>query len=160
MRRATAEDLPRIIAIYNATDSEGSTVDTERASIESRRLWFETHSDVRPIFVQEQEGTISGWLSFQDFYSRPAYNGTAEISVYVAPEYHGRGVGSCLLQGAIGCCTRLHIHSLVAFALSDNVASLALFKKYGFSQWGLLPDVAELGGQRQSLTLLGLNVAR
>jgi L-amino acid N-acyltransferase YncA len=156
MRRAKTEDLPRIIAIYNSTD--GPTIDAERVSIENCRLWFETHSDARPIFVQEQNDIVTGWLSFQNFYSRPSYRGTAEISVYVASEYRGTGVGSALLQGAIACCPRLHIGNLVGYAFADNVASLALFKKHGFSEWGYLPNVAEVGGQRHSLTILGLSV--
>ena len=40
--------------------------------------------ETRPLWVVESEqGEIQGWLSFSNFYGRPAYSGTAELSIYL-----------------------------------------------------------------------------
>ena len=84
-RIARFEDLPRIVAIYNATiPSRMVTADLEPVSVESRVPWFEQHDpDTRPLWVVARDGDVVAWLSFSSFYGRPAYARTAEISVYI-----------------------------------------------------------------------------
>ena len=98
-RVARREDLPQIVAIYNATiPSRLVTADLESVSVASRVRWFEEHSpDFRPLWVVDAEGQVAGWLSFSSFYGRPAYNRTAELSVYVHAEFRKRGIASYLL---------------------------------------------------------------
>jgi phosphinothricin acetyltransferase len=96
MRLATREDLPRIVDIYNATiASRKATADTDWVSVEERLPWFNAHNPTsRPLLVEERHGTIIGWLSFEDFYGRPAYAATAEISIYIDAHHRGAGVGA------------------------------------------------------------------
>lgn len=93
-RVATREDLPQITDIYNATvPSRLVTADTEPVSVESRIAWFNEHSPAsRPLWVCEGAGRIQAWLSFSSFHGRPAYNQTAEISVYVHESFRRRGL--------------------------------------------------------------------
>ncbi len=88
VRDATADDLARIVEIYNAAiPGRLATADTAAVTLASRRAWFREHdAERRPLWVSTGEGgSILGWLSFQSFYGRPAYHATAELSVYVAP---------------------------------------------------------------------------
>jgi L-amino acid N-acyltransferase YncA len=41
--------------------------------------------------VENDESEIIGWVSFQDFYGRSAYDGTAEISIYLDEKFRGKG---------------------------------------------------------------------
>jgi L-amino acid N-acyltransferase YncA len=154
---AALEDLADIVNIYNATiPSRRVTADLEPVSVESRRKWFEEHSpELRPIWVMKEDGHIIAWLSFQSFYGRPAYLATAEVSIYVAEAYHGRGIGSMLLEKAIQECPRLHILTLLGFVFAHNEPSVKLLKKFGFSEWGYLPQVANLDGIERDLVILG-----
>lgn len=154
---AALEDLADIVNIYNATiPSRRVTADLEPVSVESRRKWFEEHSpELRPIWVMKEDGHIIAWLSFQSFYGRPAYLATAEVSIYVAEAYHGRGIGSMLLEKAIQECARLHILTLLGFVFAHNEPSVKLLKKFGFSEWGYLPQVANLDGIERDLVILG-----
>jgi phosphinothricin acetyltransferase len=95
MRLSKEEDLPAIVAIYNSTvPTRQATADTVEVSVESRIDWFRQHEpDKRPLLVHEQDGRIVAWLSFQSFYGRPAYDCTAEISIYIMPEERGKGLG-------------------------------------------------------------------
>ena len=74
-RDATFDDLPAIVAIYNSTvPSRQVTADLEPVSIESRHAWFHAHGpNTRPLWVVEEAGRVIAWLSFSDFYGRPAY---------------------------------------------------------------------------------------
>jgi len=160
IRDAEPKDRLRIVEIYNTTiASRQVTADLEPVSVESRRQWFEEHSsDHRPLWVLEEQGQIIAWLSFQSFYGRPAYNATAEISIYIAPEQRSRGLGSFLIGKAIEASPSLHIRTLLGFVFGHNEPSLVLLRKFGFEQWAVLPDVAELDGIERDLVIMGRKI--
>lgn len=161
MRLAEERDLPAIVAIYNSTvPTRQSTADTETVSVESRKDWFRQHTpDKRPLLVHEKDGRVVAWVSFQSFYGRPAYDPTAEISIYIAPDCRGHGLGRALLAEALGMTRSLDIKTVVGFVFSHNEASIRLFKSLGFELWGKLPDVAEMDGKEYSLSILGKRVS-
>lgn len=160
LRHAVETDLPRIVAIYNSTvPTRQSTADTVPVSVASRQAWFDRHTpDRRPILVHETHDTIDGWVSFESFYGRPAYAHTAEISIYVAPEARGRGLGRRLLEDAIRRSPELGIRTLVAFVFSHNTPSIGLFLGCGFNCWGELPGVAEMDGREYGVSIYGLRI--
>ncbi|EHB67911.1 MULTISPECIES: GNAT family N-acetyltransferase [Paenibacillus] len=157
---AVMEDLPAIVDIYNSTiESRKVTADLEPVTVESRIRWFEEHSeDHRPLWVMRFGSEIVAWMSFQSFYGRPAYNGTAEISIYVNEKFRGIGAGSILIAKALEECPRLRVSNLVGFVFGHNEPSLKLLRKFGFEQWGLLPGVAELDGVKRDLVIVGRSV--
>ncbi len=159
-RNAMREDLPHIVAIYNATiPSREVTADVDPVSVQSRIRWFEEHSpDFRPLWVVEAEGQIAGWLSFSSFYGRPAYDKTAELSVYVHADFRKRGIASSFLTQAFTRSPDLGIDTLLGFIFGHNLSSLALFGKFGFRRWGELPKVALLDGVERDLVIVGRRV--
>ena len=156
-RNAVESDMPRIVEIYNSTiPGRMVTADTEAVTVESRMKWFEEHTPgKRPLWVVELEGTIMGWVSFQSFYGRPAYDATAEISIYLDETARGKGFGTKILQHAIESSTAFGIKTLLGFIFSHNQPSLKLFRKFGFEDWALLPDIAVLDGIERSLSIVG-----
>jgi phosphinothricin acetyltransferase len=160
IRDAVEADLPTIVAIYNETiHGRMVTADTEPVSVESRVPWFREHSaEHRPLRVVEDGGAVLAWLSFQSFYGRPAYDATAEVSVYVAAAHRRRGLGSRLLSEAIDCAPALGLRTLLGFIFAHNEPSLALFERFGFERWGLLSRVAELDGIERDLVIVGRRV--
>lgn len=160
IRDATEADLATIVAIYNAAiPGRLATADTEPITVESRLNWLKAHtSTTYPLWVMESDRKIIGWLSFQPFYGRPAYHSTAEISIYVSPEFHRRGVGKQLLQQAIAYSPAIQINTLLGFIFAHNEPSLKLFEKFNFSEWGYLPRVAELDGIERDVAILGLRI--
>ncbi|MFZ7127128.1 MAG: GNAT family N-acetyltransferase [Desulfobacterales bacterium] len=158
MRIATESDLPRIVDIYNSTvSSRQSTADTEPVTVEQRLDWFRRHTaGRRPILVHETDGVVGAWVSFEPFYGRAAYRRTAEISIYIAPEHRGRGLGRAILGEAVAMAPGLEINTLLAYVFSHNQPSLRLFSALGFAEWGRLPGIAEMDGREYSLSILGL----
>lgn len=161
IRDATEADLDAIVQIYNsAIPGRMATADTEQVSVESRRAWFREHDSARrPLWVAVTDESISGWLSFQSFYGRPAYHATAELSVYVAPSHQRRGIGRALLARAVDQAPQIGLRTLLGFIFSHNEPSLRLFRRFGFQQWALLPRVAELDGIERDLIIVGRRVA-
>jgi phosphinothricin acetyltransferase len=160
-RLARADDLPAIVAIYNDTvASRLVTADLEPVSVASRRAWFEAHGSARrPLWVVEQQGQVAAWLSFSDFYGRPAYAATAEISVYVAAQVRRHGIAGTLLQRAVQAAPGLGVRTLLGFIFGHNEPSLRLFTRAGFARWGHLPRVARLDEHERDLVLMGLRIA-
>lgn len=162
-RNATIEDLPLIVSIYNSTvASRMVTADTEPVTEDSRKGWFVEHTpEHRPLWMieNEQQETI-GWISFQSFYGRPAYNQTAEISIYLSETFRGKGYGKSILQYAIDQSPKLGIKTLLGFIFSHNKPSLKLFQTLGFETWAHLPDIAILDNTERSLDILGKRVAK
>ena len=160
-RDASLEHLPRIVEIYNSTvPGRMVTADTEFVSVESKVRWFHEHSaNKRPLWIIEDENdSILGWVSFQSFYGRPAYDGTAEISIYLDPAVRGKGIGKKALQFAMDRSGTLKIKTLLGYIFMHNAPSLSLFRSFGFEQWALFPNVAELDGIERSLIILGKRV--
>lgn len=155
------DDLPAIVAIYNSTiPSRQVTADIEPVTVASRLSWFNEHSaDKRPIWVVEDAGRILGWLSYSNFHARAAYAHTAEISIYLAHDARGKGLGAYLLAEAVAFAPTLDIHTLVGLIFGHNEPSLKLFARFGFKRWANMPGVATLDGVERDLVIVGKRVA-
>lgn len=161
-RNATLDDLPVIVDIYNSTiPGRMVTADTEPVSVESKVKWFGEHlMTKRPLWVMEDENVnVIGWVSFQSFYGRPAYDATAEISIYLHEKARGKGLGKKALQYAMDNCHQFGIKTLLGFIFAHNTPSLRLFEQAGFEQWAKLPSVAVLDDVERSLIILGKRIS-
>jgi phosphinothricin acetyltransferase len=160
IRDALEADLPAIIEIYNAaTATRRSTALLGPVSVEDRLPWFHRHSpDQFPLWAAEIESQIAGWLSFHEFIRRPAYNGAAEISVYVHENFRRRGIGRALLEKATADAPRLKTRALVGYVLGHNEVSLRLFEQAGFERWGCLPRIAKFEASERDLVIVGRHV--
>ena len=177
-RIADPSDLPAIVAIYNSTvSSRLVTADTEPVSVESRRHWFAEHDPQRrPLWVVDgpADGTsdgasigtsadgarqIIGWLSYSNFYGRPAYSGTAELSIYLHEDARGKGLGRYFLGQAIAFAPQINVHTLLGFIFGHNTPSLSLFAAFDFVRWAELPKVATLDDIERDLIIVGRRVA-
>jgi len=160
IRDAVPADLPALVAIYNAAVATRiSTAQLEPVTVESRRDWLKEHTATRhPFWVMESEGQVAGWLTIKPFVQRSAYDGTVELSVYVAERFRRRGVGRALLEEAVVRAPSLGIKAILGLIFAHNEPSLKLFEQLGFERWGLLPRVAILEGHERDLTIMGRHV--
>ena len=161
IRFAERNDLPDIVAIYNAAiPGRLATADTEAVGVASRESWFEEFDrERRPLWVFEtDDGHVGGWLSLRSFYGRPAYHATVEVAVYCAALHQRHGIGRTLLAHALASAPALGIRTVLAFVFAHNVPSINLFAGAGFMTWGTLPRVAELDGVERDLAIMGKRV--
>jgi L-amino acid N-acyltransferase YncA len=159
---ATINDLEEIVFIYNSTiASRLVTADTEPVTVEQKLDWFNAHNtNTRPLWMvyDNENKPCIGWVSFQNFYGRPAYSGTAEISIYLHPNCRRKGFGKSILIYALDKCKALQIHTLLGFIFAHNLPSIRLFEQLGFQTWATLPEVAIMDNQKYSLQILGKKI--
>lgn len=85
---------------------------------------------------------VLGYAYAQQYRDRAAYEGSYEVSVYVAPTSLRRGVGGALLRYLLIALQQERARTALAFiGDSANAASIALHAKFGFKHVGTLKDV-------------------
>lgn len=95
-----------------------------------------------PYLVGVLDGQVAGYAYAASYRPRPAYRYTVENSVYVAPEFHSRGMGSALLAELITRCEKGDWRQMIAvIGHSENAASIALHARFGFERIGVLRAV-------------------
>lgn len=158
LRDATEDDLPGIVEIYNATiPGRMVTADLQPVTVGDRLPWLRAAAAARrPVsVVANAEGSIVAWQSFDRFFPRAAYDGTAMVAIYVAESHRRRGLGRALLAAAIVRAPSLGIHTLLGYIFGHNEPSLRLFEMQGFARWAHLPRVALLDGVERDLIIVG-----
>lgn len=161
VRTATTKDQQRIVDILNARIRERRyTALLTSVTVESRQDWFREHNNgTHQIYVIEDQDAVIGWMAVTAFRSgREAFDQTAEISYYVDTDREGRGIGKTLMAHVITECRQKGLKNLISMVFGDNERSLGLAKKFGFTEWGRLPQVIEIDGRVTDYLIMGLKI--
>jgi phosphinothricin acetyltransferase len=157
VRPARGEDLPRILAIYNREVLVSTaTYDTQLRTSTEHKQWFAHHGPAHPVIVAASGPVVCGWASLSPWSDRAAYNRSVEVSVYVAEESRGRGIGKQLLQSLVDAGRRLGHHALLARISADNTISVRLHESIGFSVVGTLREVGCKFGRMLDVCIMEL----
>jgi phosphinothricin acetyltransferase len=153
VRPATLEDAESICRIYNVAIAErGSTFETEPrvAGDFEKRV-----DDARfPLLVGDADDGVIGWAGLASYSSRPCYAGIGECSVYVAVDARGRGVGTALTEALATAAEESGFHKLIGKLFTDNVASVRLVERCGFSSVGLHRRHGQLDGEWRDVLIV------
>jgi len=144
VRAARPDDVPALTAIYahHVLNGTGTFEEEPPGAPEMAARLARVTDGGRPWLVAEDTGNILGYAYAAQFRDRSAYRHAGETSVYVAPDHLGRGVGSLLLGTLIDTAAASGFRQLIAvIGDSGNEASIALHRRFGFTQVGLLSAV-------------------
>lgn len=157
IRQADGDDAAAIADIYNDAVAHGvATFDTEPKSAEERQRWLAAHDETHPVLVAEDAGLVVAWASLTEWSDRPAYSGTAEVSLYVREGYRGRGIGREMLRAIIDAGRRAGLHTLIARITEGNAASVRLAEWGGFTHVGVMREVGRKFGKLLDVRLMQL----
>jgi L-amino acid N-acyltransferase YncA len=162
IREATETDLPFIVDIYNQSIPAGwSTADTQPIVVADRVEWFRKFDSAkRPIWVAEVDGQVVATVYLSSFYGgRPAYDATAEVSMYIATAYQRQGIGRRLKQWVIEQCPRLGVTTLLSMHFDHNEATRRINESLGFRQMGHLTEIAVVQGHKRGLVISALRIS-
>jgi phosphinothricin acetyltransferase len=150
IRELRPEDWPAVRTIYEQGIRGGdATFETETPSWER---WDAAHPELR--LVTERDGAVVGWAALSPASSRRCYRGVGEVSVYVAGEARGSGLGRTLLAELVERSEQAGYWTLTAGVFPENEASVRLHKSCGFREIGVREGIGEAGGVWRDVTWL------
>ena len=126
----TAAQWPAVRAIYEQGIATGNaTFETQAPGWEA---WDRAHLTHSRLVAVDEAGTVLGWAALSPVSSRCVYGGVAELSIYIAADARGQGVGQQLLRALITDSEANGIWTLQAGTFEENTASIALHTQAGF----------------------------
>lgn len=148
MREARSSDLRRIREIYNQGIADRvATLDEAEKSDGEISDWWAAHGERYFVLVAERRSDIVGWAAVNPYSHRCAYRGVADLSVYVAREARGTGVGGALLDALEDRARAADFHKIVLFTLLFNQAGQRLYRSRGFREVGVFREQGFLDGR-------------
>ncbi|MCX7841942.1 MAG: GNAT family N-acetyltransferase [Clostridia bacterium] len=157
IRDAVIEDIEELAGIYNwAVANTTASFDINVQSLESRRQWFNGYGGKYPLLVAETDGKIIGYTSLSKFREKEGFFRTVELSVYIHPDYHGRGAGKALMKEVIERARSLEHHVIMACITAGNDISVGMHERLGFEFCGRIRHAGYKFEQWQDLLLYQL----
>ena len=148
IRTARAEDAADIQAIYAPFVQETSvSFETVPPSVETMAARISSNLARHGYFVAQSDAGILGFAYASPYRPRPAYERTAEVSVYLAPQAQGRGLAQALYRALFAHLAARGFHTAVAIVTLPNPQSAQLHERCGFAHVGSLQDVGRKFGQ-------------
>ncbi|MBX3227813.1 MAG: N-acetyltransferase [Labilithrix sp.] len=134
VERAVEADLPRIVAISNwAAEHTAANFATAPETLDDWLAAWREHGALHPWFVaRAADGSVLGFAKSAPHKSRCGYAWSAEVSVYLDPSVHGRGVGTALYARLLGILEAQGYATVIAGITAGHVASERLHAKMGF----------------------------
>lgn len=144
VRVGTEDDLPGMAAVY--THYVLNTTITFHTQVRTPAQWrdrYRTHVGEGPYELLVATGVgdqVVGYVETLPFRPKPAYFRSIELSIYVAPDAVGRGVGSALMTSLLDRLADTEFHRLFAIITLPNDASVAFHERNGFVHRGTLTE--------------------
>lgn len=148
IRESKVSDIYAIQEIYNqGIEDRIATLEVEIKDYSYMKGWYVKHKGRFKIIVAELDGKIAGWASLNQYNNRCAYDGVADISVYIARDMRGKGVGKKLLTELESLAIQNDFHKMVLFTFPFNHLGQGLYKNMGFREVGIFRNQGTLDGK-------------
>jgi L-amino acid N-acyltransferase YncA len=144
-------DWPAVRAIYEEGINTGNA--TFEKSPPEWASWDAGHLRVCRLVARSGDDVL-GWAALSSVSSRCVYAGVAEVSVYVARQAQGRGIGTKLLTSLVEASEREGIWTLQAGIFPENIPSVELHKHHGFRIVGTREKIGSMDGRWRDVLLL------
>ena len=140
----TAADWDAVRRIYQ------QGLDTGNASFETEapgwQAWNAKYHAPHSRLVARDGSRVVAWAALAPVSPRACYAGVAEVSLYVADDCRGRGVGNKLLTALIESSEQNGIWTLYGSTFPENIASLRMQERCGFRLIGKRERIGKLKG--------------
>ena len=159
VRPAVPGDADALVTLGRAVAGEdGLWLTYDRSRGDERRNVRSVQRDPNvAVFVAEVPEGVVGRLSIvrdQGVYSRHV----AELGLMVAADARRRGVGSALMKEAIKWARGTGVDKLELTVFPHNEPAIALYRKLGFREEGLIARRYFIGGRYIDAMLMGLDL--
>jgi len=135
LRTATSADIPAITRIYaHAVEHGTASFELELPDeAEMTRRQQALLAQNFPYIVAELAGAVVGYAYAGPYRDRRAYDWCVEDSLYIAPEFHRKGIGRLLLTRLVAESEARGFRQIIGvIGDSANTASIAVHAAVGF----------------------------
>ncbi|MEF7440702.1 arsinothricin resistance N-acetyltransferase ArsN1 family A [Paenibacillus lautus] len=148
IRAADTGDVERILHIYNqGIEDRIATLEVDQKDIAYMNNWFQQHQDRYAVIVAEYDNEVIGWASLNPYSQRCAYDGVADLSIYIDRAFRGKGVGSILLERLEEIAKEKDFYKIVLFTFPFNHGGQGLYHKLGYRDVGVFEKQGILDGK-------------
>ena len=143
-------DAAPCAAIYAPSVADGVASLEERAP-EAHEMADRIRITTRsyPWLVAEIDGAVVGYAYASRHHERASYRWSANVTVYISPDHHRRGIGRALYEALFDLLDRQGLHELCAGITLPNAASVRLHESLGFRLVGVYEGIGyKLGSWR------------
>lgn len=132
---------------YYITNST-ATFHLEPYTVQQMREVFASHGPrYDALVVLDEAERFLGYAYTGPFKPRPAYDVTAEMTVYLISGVQRQGIGRAAVAELERRAKPKGIHSILAVICGENTASIALFEACGYVQRACLKEVGNKFGR-------------
>ena len=140
IRIATIEDVPAILEIYSPyVLTTTHTFEYEPPTLDAFRQRFTSITETLPWLVWEENGRVLGYAYASLPFHRAAYAWSCEVSIYVAPDVHGQGIGRKLYAALETILFRQGYRVIYSVITEENRGSIRFHEKVGYRYVATLP---------------------
>ncbi|MFP7298327.1 arsinothricin resistance N-acetyltransferase ArsN1 family A [Neobacillus niacini] len=148
IRGSKDSDINGIQDIYNqGIEDRIATLEVKIKDYSYMKEWYEKHKGRFKVIVAEYNEKIVGWASLNQYNDRRAYDGVADLSVYISRDFRGKGIGKQLLVELESIARENKFHKMVLFTFPFNQLGQGLYKKMGFREVGVFKNHGILDGE-------------
>ena len=142
IRPYATEDTLAILDIinYNILNSTALYDYHPRSLAQQTTILEEKLTKDFPVIVALAGKKVVGFGYYSEFRFREAYKFTVEHSVYVANDYHGKGIGKLLMETLIDLARKQKLHTMIAVIDAENQSSVEFHEKFGFKTVGIIKE--------------------
>jgi L-amino acid N-acyltransferase YncA len=144
-------DWPAVAAIFAEGIATGAA--TFETAVPPWEDWDAAHLPAPRLVARGADGRVLAWAALVPASRRACYAGVAELSIYVAEDARGQGIGRALLEALVRAAEAAGFWTLQAVVFPENSASVALHERCGFRLVGRRERIAQLGGRWQDTLL-------
>ncbi|MFI0430116.1 GNAT family N-acetyltransferase [Mariniflexile sp. HMF6888] len=135
MRPVTVADAQQLVAIYNYYVIHSIvTLDLVPFSARDFEEKISSISSRFPFIVYEENDEILGYAYASTFRTKPAYNKTVELTIYLKHHALGKQIGKKMYSELIQQLKAENYHVLIGGLTLPNEASVKLHEGFGFEK--------------------------
>jgi L-amino acid N-acyltransferase YncA len=142
------KDLPIILDIYNHYIlTTTATFRLEPVSIESLKSFIYLNHPKYKAYLIYHRNELAGFCFLTRYKIQEAYDRTAEVGIYLKPEYTHRGLGKKAIQYLEKDAKVNGVKIIIASISGENEASINLFRSLDYEECGHFKRVGEKFGR-------------
>ena len=142
IRSVYTEDAEAVCSIYNHyVKNTIITFEEKPVSKEEMKDRIAKASVSLPWIIWEENGEIKGYAYARKWKTRSAYRFSVESSIYLQPDFIGKGAGRILYEALISELRNLSLHTVIGGIALPNESSVALHERLGFIKVGHFKEV-------------------